>query len=337
MSAPRVSVLLPVGGREPHLAEALASVADQRFGSFEVVAVTGDLDPGTAAALDDSPTALKRVRHDGEGGLAGALNAGLARCRGDLIARFDADDVMRPDRLGTQVTFLDAHPDIGVLGTGFETVGAAGERLATVRPPHQDSGIRWELLTRCPIAHPTVMVRHDLLETLDEVYRPRFDGAEDYDLWTRLLPMTRFANVREPLLSYRVEGERKSQREAATQREHTVRIAHRTIDRELPGIDLDRGDVRGLIETIHYGETRMADDPATVGRYLALLRAFETDRGGRAWTPRAMAATRLARRTLSEPLRTTSPRLLLRLAALYPLYPIHLVASVLGVRLPATG
>ena len=56
-------------------------------------------------------------------GIANALNTGLAHTRGSYIARMDGDDVAHPERLAKQVAYLEAHPDIGVLGTRtrFET------------------------------------------------------------------------------------------------------------------------------------------------------------------------------------------------------------------------
>ena len=63
------------------------------------------------------------------GGLAVAINAGCALAQAPLIARMDADDVMLPDRLERQVAYLDAHPEVALLGGGIVLVDETGNEI----------------------------------------------------------------------------------------------------------------------------------------------------------------------------------------------------------------
>jgi glycosyltransferase involved in cell wall biosynthesis len=56
-------------------------------------------------------------------GIVGALNAGIGAARGELIARFDADDECLPDRLERQRRYLEDHPDVGAVGSRVEFGG----------------------------------------------------------------------------------------------------------------------------------------------------------------------------------------------------------------------
>ena len=88
------------------------------------------------------------------GGLTVALNAGCALAQAPLIARMDADDVMLPDRLERQVAFLEAHPEIALLGGGIVLVDEAGREID--REPGRP---QLDFLVRNELTHATVIMR----------------------------------------------------------------------------------------------------------------------------------------------------------------------------------
>jgi len=112
-------VLLPARDAAATLPAALRSLRRQTMADWECVLVDdGSLD-GTAAlagvvAAEDSRFAVLATPR---AGLVAALSAGLARCRGRYVARMDADDLMRRDRLAEQVAALDAAPDLAAVGS----------------------------------------------------------------------------------------------------------------------------------------------------------------------------------------------------------------------------
>jgi glycosyltransferase involved in cell wall biosynthesis len=123
-------------------------------------------------------------------GLVAALGAGLARCRGEYVARFDADDLMRRDRLAAQVAALDGAPRLAAVGSHVRFFPRAGmsdglrayERwLNSVDSPAR---VRAEAFVECPVAHPSLLVRRALLTAVG--YRD-WGWPEDYDLVLRLL------------------------------------------------------------------------------------------------------------------------------------------------------
>src|SRR5258708_15473319 len=113
----------------------------------------------------------------------------------------DADDVMLPTRLAQQVAFLDRHSDIGVLGAYMKLITEDGEPCGGFEVACDHEMIVWSLLFGSMLAHPTVMMRHTLIEQVSGYQRDAI--AEDIDLWTRLVERTRFANLPEVLLLYR--------------------------------------------------------------------------------------------------------------------------------------
>jgi glycosyltransferase involved in cell wall biosynthesis len=209
LASPRVSVLLPVRDAAGTLDAALASLAGQSLSSLEVVAVDDGSADGSAEILRQAASRDPRVRVFATGGrgIAHALNCALARARGDLVARMDADDLAREDRLAIQADALSRVP--GIWGCRVKLIpdpegGSPGmERYVDWQNELLDhERIVGDLFVESPLCHPSVMMPRRLLEELGG-YRD-FDGPEDYDLWLRAyFRGVTFSKVPEVLLDWR--------------------------------------------------------------------------------------------------------------------------------------
>jgi hypothetical protein len=130
----------------------------------------------------------------------------MLHARADLVAFLDHDDLATPRRLELQVVFLEAHPDIGLLGGAMEEIDVRGQTMG-IRyvPPTDDAAIRDKLASGSPIVTPSVMARKaDLLRVGG--FRSQYEASDDYDLWLRLMPYIKFANLPEILVKYRVHS-----------------------------------------------------------------------------------------------------------------------------------
>ncbi len=211
---PEVTVVIPAFN-EPRdvLALSLGSVAAQTFTDFECLVVDESTDPASAAACRDFCERDKRFRYvnpETRIGLAASLNLGISLARGELIARFDSDDVCLPNRLALQVAYMTAHPYVEVLGGGLEIISDAGKTLAFRDYPEDHATIERRFQTTTPIAHPTVMVRKHIFDQHGG-YDSSFRFAEDLDLWLRLLNQgVQFANLKEVLVQYRQQNTRRN-------------------------------------------------------------------------------------------------------------------------------
>jgi glycosyltransferase involved in cell wall biosynthesis len=203
---PCVSVLMPVFNGAGYLDEAIQSILRQTFSEFEFIIVDDGSTDGTAAILDRyrSNDCRIHISQQSHQGLVAALNHGLRLARGRYIARMDQDDVSLPNRLSSQIAFMDSRPAVGICGTWIQTSGA--DRPEIRRYPSKDEMIRSWLLFESVLAHPSVMMRRDVLDHHALMYDPRAFCAEDYDLWVRAAQHTLLGNVPEVLLRYRVHA-----------------------------------------------------------------------------------------------------------------------------------
>ncbi len=187
-----VSVLLPAFDAAGTLPAALRSVLRSRDVDLECVVVDDGSRDDTAQVAAAFCARDRRVRvvPSPREGLVSALQRGLAQCRAPLVARMDADDVMHCDRLRWQVDALERDPTLSGVGCHVRLFPRSGlgpglrayERwLRAIRTP--DDVVR-ERFVECPLAHPSLMVRRDVLARFG--YREA-GWPEDYDLVLRLL------------------------------------------------------------------------------------------------------------------------------------------------------
>jgi Glycosyl transferase family 2 len=201
---PRISVIMPVRDGARWLGEAIASITAQTLSDLELIVIDDGSVDQTAALVEASARADARVRlfRQGRLGLVAALNCGLTAARGALIARMDADDRSAPQRLQRQSEHLRNHPEIGLLGSWAERIDADGAVRGVLKPAVAPDALAALLSRTNPFVHSSVMVRAAVLCAVG-LYRPAFEGAEDYDLWLRVAEVTQVANLPECLLQYR--------------------------------------------------------------------------------------------------------------------------------------
>lgn len=203
MTQPAVSVLMSVRDGAPWVRDAVQSVLDQSDADLELIVIDDGSVDATPALLGAVRDSRLRVERRPPAGLTPSLNRAIELARAPLLARLDADDVALPERLARQKRFLDAHPEVGLLGTGAREVDAAGRAVGLVTPPVDDLGIRRALIRRNPFVHSSVLMRR---RVIDEVgaYDPALPVAQDYELWMRMSRVTRLANLPEPLVVRRL-------------------------------------------------------------------------------------------------------------------------------------
>jgi len=188
-----VSVILPVRNAGRWLQEAVASILEQSHTEFELIVVDDHSDDGCVAGLRVSDPRVRVLRSRGRG-VSRAFNTGFECAQGEYIARMDADDVALPERLETQLAYLEEHPEIALcggcveifIGDGAEGVKPAGGNRryqAWLNGCRSAAAIRRELFIESPIPNPTALFRRNAVTTLGGYAET--DWPEDYDLFLR--------------------------------------------------------------------------------------------------------------------------------------------------------
>lgn len=200
---PRVSVVLPVRDGGAWLREAVDSILGQSLAELELLLVDDHSRDGAVAALPRDDARLRVLPVRGRG-VSAAFNTGLAAAKGAFIARMDADDLALPNRLETQLNYLERNPAVSICGACVEMFSEAGIEagnlryqawLNACRSPGQ---IRRELFIESPIPNPTAMFRREAIDRLGGYGDPEW--PEDYDLFLRADAMGMAMGKPEPVL-----------------------------------------------------------------------------------------------------------------------------------------
>ncbi|MDH4247630.1 MAG: glycosyltransferase [Deltaproteobacteria bacterium] len=188
-----ISVVTPFFQTRDTLPFVLQDLQAQTHRDWEWVAVADGDEDGGAEWLEHqarSDTRLRIVRLP-KSGIVTALNTGLALCRGEFVARMDADDRMHPDRLSAQRQFLLGTPDCDLVGSyvlPFSWTPDAPSAGMVRYHNWMNRFTRHEeiieaMLVESPLAHPSFFARRRFFEALGGYHaRP---WPEDYDLLLR--------------------------------------------------------------------------------------------------------------------------------------------------------
>ncbi len=222
MTNPRVTVLMAVYNAQAFLRVAIESVLCQTFDDFELRIAYAPSNDASYQIIDEyQDPRICVVPAAGPGRVSLARNAALMSALGEYVAVLDADDVAHPDRLETQVVFLDRHPEIDLVGSAFHIIDERGKITGTQTVPVDSLANQWGLLFGNVIGHSTVMYRRGRAIQLGG-YDDKVLAGEDYDLWVRFIGQSAIAQISQPLVRWRRHGGSLSHTEPAEVEDHFI-------------------------------------------------------------------------------------------------------------------
>ncbi len=201
---PLVSIVIPTYNRGYCIEECIRSVQAQSYTDVEIIVVddaSGDDTRERVARIADPR--LHYVAHEHNCGGGAARNTGIRHAGGDYIAFLDSDDRWTADKLEKQMQGLLAKgEEYGLSYTWLRCVDAQGRELMRISPEHEGDCRRQILVSNFIGTFSNVVIRRDLLALvgcLDETLR----SCQDWDLFIRMLRLTRAHCQREYLVHYR--------------------------------------------------------------------------------------------------------------------------------------
>lgn len=190
------TILISVFNGEETLDRCFESIRQQTFQDFRITCIDD-------ASNDDSLSLLARwqsifgerllvLKNPSNIGLTRSLNIGLKTIDTPYTARLDADDWWLPQKLDCQITYLQKHPECGILGSAYVNHFLEKEKL--VRMPLTDEEIREKMFQTNPFGHSTVIFQTGLVKEAGG-YDESIRYGQDYELWLRLSEKTKLANL----------------------------------------------------------------------------------------------------------------------------------------------
>lgn len=218
--------------------------------------------------------------HHPNRGLAATLNLGISWAHGPYIARQDQDDLALPGRFAKQLAFLEANPDVAMVGTWSQIYAGDVPTPRYHRHPGSNEALQLELLFDNPFVHSSMMIRADVLREVggyceDKSRQP----PEDYELWSRIARQYRVANLPEVLTVYREVAGSMSRTGDNPFLGNVIRISTENLCHVLAS-DHPVADCAALAELYHRGGMAGFRSPLTKARAREMLDSAALGVGG---------------------------------------------------------
>ncbi|MDB6174798.1 MAG: hypothetical protein JWL59_4109 [Chthoniobacteraceae bacterium] len=249
MSTPSVTVLMPVYNCARYLNAAIESILAQTHRDFEFLIIDDASTDSSLSIIEAySDRRIRVVRNPANLGLTRSLNIGLRLASGEFIARQDGDDISMPERLATQLAFLEKNADVALVGSQARLLDEFGRSRGRRDLPLEPASIRWANLFENPIPHSSVMFRTRIVRDEFGGYDETFGCCQDYELWSRLMARYPVWNLPGRLAGLREH----SASVTATRKEEASRLVRLVVERNLhdtfPGRAFTEEELRLLIQ-----------------------------------------------------------------------------------------
>lgn len=245
MTAPQVSVCIPVYNPGTFLADALRSVLEQEFADFELIIVDDcSAEPVAPVVEQFRDSRIRFHRNSRNLGLVGNWNRCIELADGEYVTIFHQDDLMLPENLRAKAALLDATPNMGFVYSNIVQIDSHGQRIGghPIQQPElslvMEGCALFELVAQTgnPVSCPSVMARSECYQRLGG-FDARLPFATDLEMWLRIASHYDVGFLSMPLIASRVHPAQETARFAGSGRDYVdvLRALKITFSRSMPG------------------------------------------------------------------------------------------------------
>lgn len=202
---PRVSVIIPTYNRAKYICEAINSLLNQTYKDYEIIVIDDGSTDNTKEIISGYKERILYIYQDNLGPAA-ARNRGIKIARGEYVSFLDSDDTFLPEKLESQVGFLDNNPSTSAVHTWWYYTDSNGKTLPFKGRRSYNKNIRVEnmLIGKVSLNLCAFMFRKSCFND-DNLFDETLCGGEDWDLWLRLAEQGhKFYCIPKVLVAYRM-------------------------------------------------------------------------------------------------------------------------------------
>lgn len=199
-----VSVIMTAYNCEKYIEDSIKSVLDQDYFNFELIIVNDCSSDNTSNIISKfKDSRIKYIENKNNLGLVKSANIGLRAVKGEYISRIDSDDVWEKQKLSKQISFLKEN-DLCLVGCRAKLIDSEGNEIGFFNYPKNKIILnKLYLLISNPFINSSVLFKKEIINKVG-YYNESFVLAEDYELWTRIVPFCKSNNMLDYLVKYRI-------------------------------------------------------------------------------------------------------------------------------------
>ncbi len=190
--SPLISVILPVYNQEKYIAETIGSILDQSFGDFELLILDDGSTDNSAAVIKEYAAKDPRIKayYEPNSGKSESTNKLVSRSQGKWCAFLDADDVMMPDRLERQISFLNANPGVHAVSSNCYYINESGRIFGTQKYPLLSTKEEYDVIFNkghfITCAFTALTVLKEAFNVVGGLTK-RFEPCEDFEFFNKFI------------------------------------------------------------------------------------------------------------------------------------------------------
>jgi glycosyltransferase involved in cell wall biosynthesis len=199
---PRISIVTPSYNQAAYLEDTIQSVLNQDYPNLEYILIDGGSTDGSLEIIERYTDKLAYWVSEPDEGQASAINKGLARSTGEIVAWLNSDDIYLPGAFKQALEAFHSNPELGFIYGDLQSIDSSGQVFHTIKYARYSLD---DLLAFRIIGQPTVFMRREVLEQTD-LLDASYHYLLDHHLWLRLarvsqmkyIPATRAAARHHP-------------------------------------------------------------------------------------------------------------------------------------------
>ncbi len=208
---PLVSIITPSFNQARYLEQTIQSVLGQDYPRIEYIVVDGASTDGSVEIIKKYADKLAWWVSEKDSGQAEAINKGLARATGEIVAWLNSDDYYLPCAVSAAAKVFEENPDVVLVYGNMLAVDERGNAFNTLM--YKQLSLQ-DLLCFQIIGQPAVFFRRSVLEKTG-LLDPTFHFLLDHHLWIRIAQHGKILHVDQTWAAARYHAEAKNRAKAA--------------------------------------------------------------------------------------------------------------------------
>lgn len=202
----KVSIVTPSFNQTRYLEQTIRSVLEQGIPDLEYYVIDGGSNDGSLAIIQQYADRLTGWVSEKDRGQADAINKGLARASGEIVAWLNSDDYYLPGAISCAVETFRQHPTAGLVYGNVLSVDAESQpfNLQTFQPFNLKDLMAFRI-----ISQPAVFMRRAVLEQAGFL-DPSYHMLLDHHLWLRMARLAPMIYIPQTLAAARYHAEAKN-------------------------------------------------------------------------------------------------------------------------------
>ena len=213
MAKPLVTIVVPAYNAAQFLHEALDSILKQTYDNTEIILLDDASTDATPDIAAEYAGAITYIRQPNNLGIYDNVNVGIVRARGDFIATYHADDIYLPTIVERQVSYFNAHEEVGAVFCSDIFIDAEGMEYARLALPPEVRGekpLDYQTVFNAMLTYrnrflvsPTMMVRASVHRDVGLYDQTQYHNTSDLEMWLRIARRYPIAILESHLMKYR--------------------------------------------------------------------------------------------------------------------------------------